>query len=58
MPELPQEVFPFPFDKGPGRKEVQVPQMREQEKSAYFRRILRQDLQKKLALNEKGVHPF
>jgi hypothetical protein len=57
MPELPQKVFPFSFREREGRKEVQVPQMREQKGAACVRRFFRQDFQEKLAPS-KGAHPF
>jgi hypothetical protein len=48
MRELQQEVFPVPFNKGPGGEEVQVSQMREPEEPACFREFLFQNLQEKL----------
>jgi hypothetical protein len=52
MPELQQEVFPVPFNKGTGAGEVQVSQVREPEKPARVREFLFQDLQEKLTLRK------
>jgi len=55
MRELQQEVFPVPFNKGPGGEEVQVSQMREPEGSACVWKFLFQNLQEKLTLRKGGT---
>jgi hypothetical protein len=57
MPEMPQEIFTSPLRERPGGEEIQMPQMREQEKSARVRWLFCQNFQKELAPYKGGL-PF
>jgi hypothetical protein len=50
MREMQQEILDVTFCKATGGRQIQMPQMWEQERTAGLRQFLRQDFQKKLGL--------